>query len=572
MAQISSRIPVQNMQRGERLVYDAMAKLPAEWVIFHSCKEDYLDKGRFIHYEADFVVLIPGKGVAVVEVKDWPQIRVQNGCWQSRKHSGDEWSPHAQSPLEQANIALQKIMRSLVRCGCIPSTPARWPEHRHLAILTQADAQEFQGCNIPLDSLYICGVPAVQQLQKRIEQLFILDSASRMSPLRVLKISEALAPSVVFRMSLENYLAEMDKAAANLLGLLPMLHESKGGSRVEGCAGSGKTVMACAEAARVVSQHPETEAPAVLMLCFNHSMAAELQQNPLLEECGDRIIISTFHDFCISHLLEPNGKENLINIDGPGDRLTQDALMCIMSLMLHLPRFDYIFVDEAQDFRACWWTIIQNLQAKDGKLYIFADKNQDLYNRYNQLPDLATRIQLSGNLRNACQIAMFSHAMLPAEYQENTVLPMSGAGVHLCAAGETPEERAAEVQRIITHLLKSARPCDIVVLSPWRTSHHRCCLSLVPGLAPAAADESPTQAAERRAACRKTDSTHIFSSTIKSFKGQEAAYVIVADIIGLGESQGFDMKELYTACTRARYGLYLVPSVSGKELAASFLA
>ena len=32
------------------------------------------------------------------------------------------------------------------------------------------------------------------------------------------------------------------------------------------------------------------------------------------------------------------------------------------------------------------------------------------------------------------------------------------------------------------------------------------------------------------------------------------------------------MKELYTACTRARYGLYLVPSVSGKELAASFLA
>ena len=572
MAQIFSRIPVQNMQRGERLVYDAMAQLPADWVIFHSCKEDYFENGRFIHYEADFVLLIPGKGLAVIEVKDWPQIRIQDGRWQSRKSDCGEWQAHTQSPLEQANIALQKIMRSLVRCGCIPMAAARWPEHRHLAILTQAAPQNTQGCNLPLDSLYLCGAQALEQLQERIEQLFILGQSSRMSPHRVQKIHDALAPSVVFRMSLDNYLSEMDKAAANLLGILPMLHESKGGIRVEGCAGCGKTVMACAEAARIAALRPQKEAAPILMLCFNHAMAAELQNNPLLEELGDSIIISTFHDFCISHLLAPNGKENLINIDGPGDRLTQDAIMCIMGLMPHLPRFDYIFVDEAQDFRASWWTIIQNLLAKDGKLYIFADKNQDLYNRYHHLPELATRIQLSGNLRNACQIASFSHAMLPAEYQETPVLPMSGAGVHLCAAGETPGERAAEVQRIITHLLESARPCDIVVLSPWRTSHHRCCLNLVQGLATAPADESPTDAATRRADCRQSDSTHIFASTIKSFKGQEAAYIIVADIIGLGESQGFDMKELYTACTRARYGLYLVPTESGKSLAESFLA
>jgi hypothetical protein len=557
-------------------VFDAMTRLPADWVIFHSCKEDYLEDEHYIHYEADFVVLVPQKGIVVVEVKDWPQMRLLHGRWQSRKNDHGSWKTHTHAPLEQANIALQKIMRSLTRCGCLPQAAQRWPEHRHMAILTQGTPPDGGLHNLPFDSLYLCGAESLQHLQQRIEELFVLDQPERMSTHRMQKITEALAPSVRFHVSLSTYLQEMDSASANLLNILPALYESTGGIRVEGCAGTGKTVMACAEAARLAAEFPRNGTRHVLMLCFNHAMAAELQHNPMLEEQGDSIIISTFHDFCISHLLAPHGKETLINIDGPGDRLTQDAVESIMNLMPVLPHFDYIFVDEAQDFRASWWSIIQNLLAKDGKLYIFADKNQDLYNRYHHLPELATRIQLSGNLRNACQIASFSHAMLPAEYQETPVLPMSGAGVHLCSAGETPEERAAEVQRIISRLLESAdpaiHPCDIVVLSPWRTSHHRCCLNLVQGLATAPADESPAEASARRAACRQTNSTRIFASTIKSFKGQEAAYIIVADIIGLGESQGFDIKELYTACTRARYGLYLVPTESGKSLAESFLA
>ena len=65
MAQVLSRIPVQNIQRGERLVYDAMAKLPENWVVFHSCKEDYREDNRYVHYEADFVVLVPERGIVV---------------------------------------------------------------------------------------------------------------------------------------------------------------------------------------------------------------------------------------------------------------------------------------------------------------------------------------------------------------------------------------------------------------------------------------------------------------------------------------------------------------------------
>ena len=574
MAKIHSRIPEQNMQRGERMVYDAMSTLPADWVVFHSCKEDYLEEERYIHYEADFVVLIPQKGIVVIEVKDWPEVRLHEGRWQSRKQGNSQWKTHTQSPLEQANIALQKIMRSLARCSCVPQNPHRWPEHRHMAILTQGIPDAGENHNLPFGSLYLCGATRLEQLQDYIESLFVLNQPERMSAHRVQKITEALAPSVLFHMSLDNYLQEMDSTTANILNLLPALYESTGGIRVEGCAGSGKTVIACAEAARQAADLPRDGQHRILMLCFNHAMAHELLQHPLLPEHSDVLQVSTFHDYCIHHILEPRGFGHLVNYTEAGDRLPDNALEQVTRLLPGIPGYDAIFVDEAQDFRGVWWQIIQALLKPEGKLYIFADKHQDLYERYDQLPGLPTHVRLNANLRNAHQIADFSRSLLPADAQDMMILPLSGAGIHLSAPADTPEERAAEVTRIIEHLLHSTpgiQTRDIVVLSPWRTQHPRCSLKYIPGLAPAAPEERPDQADARRDACRSPHATRIFASTIKSFKGQEAAYVIVTDVIGLGESRGFDMKELYTACTRARYGLFIVPTTSGHALVSSFV-
>lgn len=559
------------MQRGERMVYDAMAKLPPDWVIFHSCKEDYLEDGRYIHYEADFVLLIPRLGIVVIEVKDWPQVRIQHGRWQSRKNSTDFWKEHTHSPLEQANIALQKLMRSMTRCACLPQNQHRWPEHRHMVILTQGVPAESDAHNLPFHSLYLCGAGELKHLQQRIESLFILQQPERMSEHRVQKIADALAPSVIFHMELENYLQEMDAAAAHLLNLLPSLYESKGGIRVEGCAGSGKTVIACAEAARLAAAGTRR----ILVLCFNHALAHELQQNPLLREHPESITTSNFHDYCIHQILEPKGLGGIVNYGGPGDRLPGAAMEQLLNLVHEVEPYDAIFVDEAQDFRAVWWRIIQGLLAPQGKLFIFADKNQDLYDRYDQLPDLPTRIQLNTNLRNSLHIATFCRSMLPQNEQKHHILPMSGNRIIITQAADTPERRAQEVTRIITELKSAkhgAKTRDIVVLSPWRSSHPRCSLCHVPGLAIAPADEAPQQAASRRNACKQADAPLIFSSTVKSFKGQEAPYVIVTDVIGLSESRGFDMKELYTACSRARYGLYIVPSSTGKALIESFLS
>lgn len=574
MARLYSRVPVQKMQRGERMVYDAMVSLPADWVVFHSCKEDYMDGSYYVHYEADFVVLVPERGIAVIEVKDWPQIQVVNGRWQSRKHEQDAWKEHVHSPLEQANIAMQKLMRSLQRCACLPKKERNWPEHRHMAILVRGVPEGELTHNLPFDSLYLCGEGALGQLQHRIEHLFVLNKPERMSAHWINKISDALAPSVLFRMSLQNYLQEMDASSGSVLELLPALYESTDGIRVEGCAGTGKTVMACAEAARLAAEMPRDGQSRMLMLCFNHAMAHELLRHPLLVEQADVLIVSTFHDFCINYIVRPRQLEHLVNYDGYGDRLPESTLQHMLTLP-EQPQFKAIFVDEAQDFRDIWWKLIRSWLCPGGKFYIFADKHQDLYARYGQLPELPTRVKLHANLRNASQIANYSRAMLPTSEQDMQILPMSGAGIHLSTPADTPQERAEEVSRIIRELMESedkVRACDIVVLSPWRPTHPRCCFNWVPELATAPAGEAPDHAAVRRSACRQPGATHIFASTIKSFKGQESAYVIITDIIGLGESKGFDLKELYTACTRARYGLYIVPTTSGSALVNTFFS
>ena len=89
-----------------------------------------------------------------------------------------------------------------------------------MALLTHGiPVQEGGANNLPFGSLYLCGADELQHLQQRIEVLFVLSQPERMSAHRVRKITESLAPSVRFHMSLGSYLQEMDSAAANILNI-----------------------------------------------------------------------------------------------------------------------------------------------------------------------------------------------------------------------------------------------------------------------------------------------------------------------------------------------------------------
>src|SRR6056297_2763870 len=86
---------------GERSVYGVLANddRSASWVVLHSLA--IADHVRQIEGEADFVILVPGSGALVVEVKSHRSLEVlEDGRWKLGRDA-----PTRRSPFQQANDA-----------------------------------------------------------------------------------------------------------------------------------------------------------------------------------------------------------------------------------------------------------------------------------------------------------------------------------------------------------------------------------------------------------------------------------------------------------------------------------
>lgn len=578
-------------QRGEKEVYEALREeLPDNWVVFHNREIEYQDGRLHVHYEADFVVLIPYQGVLVIEVKDWPFVELRDGDWYFKGHNPDEeWKKFTKkSPLYQANEAARKLFRSLRRTGILPEADADCPKLRSLAIMTKAvppdlgaagaaDQDISRTTSLPLDTLYVCGRRALHtKLRDRIMTIFKGDQKGRgehMSSVMMQRLTQYLAPTTVLHLDLSAYLAEMEHAAANLFQWLPMLSGSKGDIRVDGCAGSGKTVMACHEAARLAATLPRDGEHRVLMLCYNLHLADFLREQPEVAAQADIITACNFHTFCTEHLLRATGHADVLPPEEVGNALTPEVLARLRTLLPELPHYDYIFVDEAQDFHSEWWDIIHGLQKEGGRTFLFVDEHQDIYHRSGSLPEPAVRLRLSHNLRNTAEIADYTAGMIP--HAPLHPLNLHGAAIEIAPPADSPQERAEHIRAYIRRLRESSPielgNSDIAVLTPWRPTRETSSLPHVGGLDYAADGETPEEKHTRYLRWRRAENPTILGETIKAFKGLEAAYIIVTDIPGEEESRGFSLPDFYTACSRAKYGLYLVPTTKGHELAQRFL-
>ncbi len=583
MATMYPRQVEASAQEGEILVYEELQKLPEDWVVIHDCWQHYRTGKRYVNCEADFIILIPRYGLVTLEVKDWSvPVRIHEGEWQ-HQHKGT-WvgMGYKRSPLNQAHLAGRETVKHLRIRNILPQTF----EHRSLAILLKQVPEEL---NTPIAedasiirragdpavaSLYICGVDALRDgLQQRLQRLFSRKH-DYMTPELMQLIVNHLVPCQYFRIDIATYNAMMERASAPIRRLLPMLELSRGGILVEGCAGSGKTVMACTEALRLAQRmEAEGRSGRILILCFNRNLARELTQLPALAEHlgGEqpRLDISTLHSYCIDRYLKPQGKEaQLLNFSG-GEILTQAALEYVSPQLQ--PSYEAIFVDEAQDFRREWWEhVIHPLLLPGGRLYVFADANQNIFCGEAALPALPTQVQLSTNLRNVRQIAALSTALLPEEARMEA-LDIDGVGVAITEGRDEPEERARLASRAIATLRETYHVLnrDIVVLSPWRSNNRRCSLSLIPEVAapPAIAYEDVASAAERHNSCKGHDAARVLGETIRAYKGLEAPFVILTDIPSeeAGQEAYFTRNDLYVACTRATVGLIIIPTAAAES-------
>lgn len=103
-----------------------------------------------------------------------------------------------------------------------------------------------------------------------------------------------------------------------------------------------------------------------------------------------------------------------------------------------------------------------------------------------------------------------------------------------------------------------------MVLSPYVKDSSFNCLSDV--VAGPVENETPEAAKQRMQDCFSEADNRVLGETVRSFKGLEAPFVILTDIgEPKKESKGFTPNDFYVACTRAKYGLYIVPNIAGEK-------
>jgi len=386
----------------ERVVWEALRdQLPTGSLLLANVR---LRTEEFDH-EADLVALVPEVGVVVLEVKGGscffdPGAADAGSGW----FQGSRTERHPIEPFEQARrvtYALRDYVQSDPRWGgrgrlrwsfgvalawsevpsdvTAPDSP-RWALHDRTDLATIGDRVVAQAERGPAG-----GVPSHEEIAL-VSEILRGRGFTGHDP----NAEAEERRSVADRLTDEQ---------AMVLQVTRLLHRVE----VRGGAGSGKTVLALAQARNLARGREDRRAQRVALLCYSIGLAQFLKREVDTWPRNHRpAFVGTF--------------EELANLWGvtSGTREDSDfwenrmpAQMAELALELPLGhRFDAFVVDEAQDFADSWWVPLLRAMREEetGGLYVFSDENQRIFARYGQPPVPLVPLVLDHNLRNTRQI------------------------------------------------------------------------------------------------------------------------------------------------------------------------
>jgi DNA polymerase III delta prime subunit len=525
---------------GEKQLYKLLRDDPLtkDWVVLHSLHiANHVSKAKG---EADFVLLIPRCGIAIVEVKSHKTVSVSSGSWFLGAEKTAHESPFVQSERAMFSIrerlhqklSFSKNVTFLNMCWFteVPFPKENTFEWQDWQVLNSNDLES------PVDSILNSFNSGIDHLRKKINTE--IGQNSGFNDIQIEAVINSLRPDFEFTLSEKQVrsqrreelirFVEDQYQALDLISSIPRII-------FKGPAGTGKSLLALEMARRA-----SLEGKKVKLVCFNTLLASYLRsqvQNPSLE-------ISTI-DSLAHRVASMNAKDPL-----PKNPI--EALQIINFEALSVPselQVDLLIIDEAQDtLNSVYFDFLNSLLKgglSAGKWIAFGDfDSQQIYGSEDGLKTVKERFgevpvaSLSKNCRNVIQIGHFAEGILSSMPKWNSFL----------RTGENPNPKLVNLSpnvdmvplldEIINELRDEYFSWDeIVVLSPLE----------IPNPADVFCE---SKYSNKFSTIDSRKSGQIGFSTIGRFKGLETSCVIALDLEQL-KNWSTKNELLYILFTRA---------------------
>lgn len=545
---------------GERMLFDIFKNnsFTKDWIILHS-----LNLSQHVvrlYGEIDFLILIPGGGIYVMEVKGG-DVKCVNGIW----HFTDKFNKVYTSnvgPFNQARDAMFSLKTAIEK--------EFGKGHRFTKFLYGFTCAfphiSFDKRSVEFDPWQILDKDAIhsgtgdyfknvvhQSIQKHKGQKWFSekDSLPNISDLNT--ICEFLRGDFERIRPIKERLAEFDKQVKTYteeqFRLLDSIRLNER-TLTQGSAGTGKTMIAIESAIRAAA-----EGKTVFLTCFNRLIGDWMQKQ--VAEWKDKITVSSLH----SYLFELSKGFDYDKSQSNGQDFYSKYLPTLLKDSFQkgiFRQFDKLIIDEGQDLIREEYLNLFNSMLKgslaEGNWEIYGDfERQAIYTQLSK-EEMFSLIKKKANLtwfllkincRNTKQIGEETSLISGFENPPYLLEKLEGIPVEYhFYSDEVPQNKLLSEQ--LKKLSGGKVPFnELIIISPRKLANS--CANSTHGFT----------IKEIRNTSDISDLQNFFGfATIQSYKGMESNYVILTDIEDLKSETAKSL--LYVGMSRARYGLILL--------------
>lgn len=541
-----------NNSRAELLMYRKLRdETPPHWDAVHSV--GLTSHRRKPWAEIDFV-LICDRGILCIEVKGG-RVACRDGKWTTNDR------PLKASPFEQAGTASAALFAEIAHeMPFIRGVPVVY------AVAFPDVAFHGRGAGIEPEIVYddddldkrleywIGGI--FDYWEKRLGRDRTLSKQERQRALRWLAPNFDLVPSL--RSQLSVAVDELVRLTQQQVAVLEAF-EANDRMVVRGGAGTGKTVLAVAEARRLAEGH----AP-VLVCCRSPSLGRYLGE-VLADEPGVDVV--DLRTFMRDAIVRADLEHRLPDVD----EADLDAIfvpeLCVEALMQQdrLEAYAALVVDEAQDVLTA-----SNLDVLDallegglerGRWRFFLDHKQDVFEQTSAASVERLRslrpmdFRLTKNCRNTHQVAIETAVLAAIDPDDS--LQVQGPESEVRYYSDRKERPRLVASIVKGWMARNVTADDIVILGRGNARAAGLGDGFPPGVS--APMKDVTEAEEPWRPCGA-----VRYCDAKEFKGLEARAIIVEGAGGLELAE--DLQHLYVSCSRAVGLLSVVLPIDVEEL------